>query len=235
MSGFKAKQYPPQNGYYAVKVKNGAGWSGYSDARLQISVGQEYHEGEKLNATFNWVADRFDTVTVCVNDTLQRFNHMFTGMSEEEAYSKSESDGREWIERNQARWRHLPNIKIVRWDTWKNDPNFKDKLSEAKKRYDEDSSFRNEVDQEILSFWQRRLSSGDANKDDYERFKKLSKAYLLEEIAVFPIMSRNSSAVDIYPGSTLLPCKLNGISDLGQRGYTRIDFKRNNQGMPQVA
>ena len=50
MSGSKATQYPPQDGAYAVKVKNGAGWNAFDTARLQISVGQPYHEGDKLAA-----------------------------------------------------------------------------------------------------------------------------------------------------------------------------------------
>lgn len=235
MSGSKAKNFPPQTGQYVVKVKNGAGWSNFSNARLQISVGQEYHEGEKIKATFNWVADRFDKITVCVNDTLQRFNYMFDGMSEEEAYSKSEAEGREWIERNQAKWRHLPNIEIVRWDTWKKDPLFKTKLEEVQTRYHEDGSFRNEVDREVSSFWQRRLKAGDVIEAKFTRFSKFSKAYLLEEIAIFPIMSERTNAVDIYPGSTLLPCKLNDVVDLGQRGYTRIDFRRNSSNTLQIA
>ena len=77
MSGSKATQYPPQDGAYAVKVKNGAGWNAFDTARLQISVGQPYHEGDKLAATADWVRHRFGRVIVCVNDTLQRFNHAF--------------------------------------------------------------------------------------------------------------------------------------------------------------
>lgn len=235
MSGSKAIQYPQQNGLYAVKVKNGAGWQDFENTRLQISVGQEYHEGEKLRATFNWVAERFDKIIICVNDTLQRFNHEFSGMTEEEAFLRAESEGREWIERNQKMWRHLPNVKVMRWDDWKKDPSYEERLAEVTDRYLDDEKFRAEVDSEILSFWQRRIKAGDSQFDDFEKFKKFSKAYLLEEIAVFPIMFEKNEAVDIYPGSTLLPCKLNDVTSLGYRGYTRIDFKRNSQQIPQVA
>jgi len=180
MSGSKAKQYPPQTGAYAVKVKTGAGWQEFDTARLQLSAGQPYHEAEKLRATFNWVGQRFEKVIICANDTLQRFNHEMDGLTPSEAFSKAESDGREWIERNISSIRSLPNYT------------------------------------------------------DFERFADLSKRYLLEETAVFSIMFKTEAAVDIYPGSTLLPCTIfqgqtvDGAPDgLGMGHFSRIDFKRN--------
>jgi len=235
MSGSKTKNYPPQVGEYSVKVKNGAGWTNYQRARFQISVGQEYHEGEKLKASFNWAAQRFEGITICVNDTLQRFNYLYDGMSEDEAYKKSEAKGREWIERNQHIWRSIPNVKIVRWDEWKKDQGFPQRLDDINKKYETDQSFKSEVDHEIQSFWSRRLKKNRDVAENFSAFQEFSKAYLLEEIAVFPLMFEAENAVDIYPGSTLLPCKLSGNSRLGQRGYTRIDFKKNNTSMPAVA
>src|SRR5688572_6281343 len=92
------KQYPAQTGSYAVKVKNGRGWHAYDVARLPISVGQSYHEGEKFKATLRWLQPRFKKIVICVNDTLQR--HNFSNISDNEAFFKAEAAGREWIERN---------------------------------------------------------------------------------------------------------------------------------------
>jgi hypothetical protein len=92
MSG--SRQYPPQTGAYAVKPKGGADWQRFDTVRLEISVGQQYHEGQKMAATLAWARTRFRGVAVLVNDTLQRFNLMFDkGLSEAEAFRRTQADG----------------------------------------------------------------------------------------------------------------------------------------------
>ena len=230
MSGSKAKQYPPQTGFYAVKVKTGAGWSDFDTARLQISVGQQYHEGDKLKATFNWVGQRFDKVIICVNDTLQRFNYEMDGMSPEDAFNRSEAKGREWIERNIETIRGLPNYTIHRWEDWRSKPEYQNNLDKVYDLYENNPSFRAALDQNISDFWSRQ----DRPAEEFERFQEISKHYLLEETAVFSMMFDNEEAADIYPGSILLPCTtfqgkhLDGAPQgLNMGHFTRIDFKRN--------
>ena len=230
MSGSKAKQYPPQTGAYAVKVKTGAGWQEFDTARLQVSVGQPYHEAEKLRATFNWVGQRFEKVIICANDTLQRFNHEMDGLTPSEAFSKAESDGREWIERNISSIRSLPNYTIFRWEDWRSRSDYQESFDKANALYDSNDEFRTAINKNVLEFWSRQ----DRPQKDFERFADLSKRYLLEETAVFSIMFKTEAAVDIYPGSTLLPCTIfqgqtvDGAPDgLGMGHFSRIDFKRN--------
>lgn len=232
MSGSKAKQYPPQTGVYAVKVKTGASWQNFDTARLQISVGQAYHESEKLKATFNWVGQRFEKIIICANDTLQRFNFEMEGLSAEEAFDRAESAGREWIERNIPHIRNLPNYQIHRWEDWRTREDYQQALDEVYALYNDNDEFRAAIDQNVLDFWNRQ----NRPLSDFERFKELSKSYLLEETAVFSIMYKTERAVDIYPGSTLLPStifqgrKIEGAPEgLGMGHFTRIDFKRNKQ------
>lgn len=229
MSGSKAIQYPPQTGNYAVKVKNGAGWQEFDTARLQISVGQPYHEGDKFEATVKWASLRFKKVIVCVNDTLQRFNLIAEGYSEQEAQRITSDLGREWIERNISLLRSLPNVEIKRWDTWKND-DYEEVKHQIDELYRENIEFQVAVDTDITGFTKRNDSKPE-----------LCREYLLEETAVFSKMFRER-AVDIYPGSVLLPCRIfqgravkgapNGLSD---GHFTRIDFKRNHPILPKVA
>lgn len=229
MSGSKAKQYPPQTGDYAVKVKNGAGWQDFDTARLQISVGQPYHEDEKFEATLKWASMRFDKVIVCVNDTLQRFNLIAEGHSEDEAQRMTLDMGREWIERNLNLLRTLPNVEIKRWDSWK-----KDDYAEVKQQIDDlyynNIEFQVAVDTDVTGFTKRNKTN-----------PKLCREYLREETAVFSKMFRER-AVDIYPGSVLLPCRIfqgrdvEGAPDgLSDGHFTRIDFRRNHQPLPKVA
>lgn len=213
--------------YYMLKVKNGAGWRTFDKARLQISVGQEYHEGEKFLATLSWTNERFDKVIICVNDTLQRHNLEFDGHTPDEAFALSLAAGQQWIERNSEIIHQLSNYELMRWEEWRTQPAYEYGLAIMKRLYKDNDSFRNEVNNEIESFWSRTLKRNDApNASRYEDFKKHSLNYLLEECAIFQMMFARDKAVDIYPGSTLLPCKLGDTQSLGVRGYTRVDFRR---------
>lgn len=212
---------------YIVKVKNGAGWRAFDNARLQISVGQEYHEGEKFLATLQWAGERFKKVTICVNDTLQRHNLEFEGSAPETAYMLSEEAGRCWIERNIGNISKLPNYEMTRWEQWRTDAAYSYGLETMERLYRQNKAFRMEVNLEIDAFWDRALRRGNAPKiSKREKFQKHSLSYLLEECAIFQLMFAKETAVDIYPGSTLLPCKINASGNLGTRGYTRIDFRR---------
>lgn len=213
--------------FYTLKVKNGAGWRAFDKARLQISVGQEYHEGEKLLATLSWTDERFDKLIICVNDTLQRHNFEFDGHAPDEAFALSLAAGQEWIERNSEMIRKLGNYELVRWENWRTDPAYEYGLTVMNRLYQNNASFRSEVDNEIENFWSRMQKRDDApGASRYEEFRKHSLNYLLEECAIFQLMFARDKAVDIYPGSTLLPCKLGDTQNLGVRGYTRIDFRR---------
>ncbi len=228
------KQYPPQTGIYTVKVKNGRGWNVYSTARLQISVGQQYHEGEKLKATVEWAKHRFDKVIICVNDTLQRYNFIYKdNLSEKEAFNISEVAGREWIERNINIIRTLPKYELYRWEDWRNREDFSAQYQDITELYHSSIDVRSLIQEDVLQFWKRRQLDGTASNINFDVFKKNSIQYLLEETAAFFLMFKKEQAVDVYPGSVLLPCVLGQKylmeerSHLGERAFTRIDFSKN--------
>lgn len=228
-------QYPPQFGKYAVKVKNGRGWNAYKTARLQISVGQEYHEGDKFEATINWAKHRFEKTIICVNDTLQRFNFSYkTNMDTSQALFVSESEGAAWVERNKRYIEQLPNFELYRWENWRSHPAYAAEYEYVTNLYQKDNLVKDLVLQNVLDFWKRRERKADMSGDyHFDTFKKASIEYLLEETAVFFLMFKKERAVDIYPGSTLLPCVLakqycsgQELYELGERAFTRIDFSR---------
>ena len=205
----------------SAKVKRACDWDTFDHARLQISVGQDYHEGMELKATLEWASNNFETVTVCVNDTLQRHNYEFTGTSPEDAYRVSMEDGEEWIGRNLSYIESYPNIMVVRWNEWRDRETYSTILQGMHDLYDTNKVFRKAVDDEITNFWQRRKV---AWRDDmFSKFKHHSKEYLLEECAVFSIMFSEQEAADVYPGSTLLPCSL--LKGMGKYGFTRLKFQ----------
>ena len=229
-----SKIYPSQLGSYIVKVKNGSAWHSYDTARLQISVGMPYHEGDKFKATIDWAKYRFKKVVICVNDTLQRYNLMLSPhVSEQEAFFRSMEAGRLWIERNITAIAELPNLGIYRWEEWRQRDEYSQNYDRICNLYAKNETFRLAVETNIDEFWARKLIAGAVSQELFERFQSLSRRYLLEETAVFSMMFEEDYAVDVYPGTPLLPVTIfqgqqieGAPSGLGKGAFTRIDFNR---------
>lgn len=244
----KQKQYPEQNGTYLVKVKSGQSthdWKEFNTARLQISVGQEYHESEKLEATINWCKDRFEFVQICVNDTLQRFNLLFEdNISPKIAWFLAERHGNEWIERNKHLFSLLPAFEIKRWEEWKSTSEYSLILKQVRDLYEKNTEFKNAIDSNIESLWFRRKKRIGScyNDKTYDIFATLSKEYLLEETSIFSLMFEQKNAIDIYPGTAIFGSSLfrgnlpkNAPSGLRKMHFCRIDFSRNKQFFAKAA
>jgi hypothetical protein len=107
---------------YKAKVTKSGQWQRYNVARMGISVGQPYHEGEKFIAACEWVAKRFSKVSVLVADTLQR--HNLPGGDTEWNRLISRQAGDAWLARNGKAMDILPNLNLVRWDDLLNDPDY---------------------------------------------------------------------------------------------------------------
>jgi len=229
-------EYPAQTGFYKVKVKNGSGWNNYKTCRLQISVGQSKHEGEKLKSVFDWSMHRFDQVIVCVNDSLQRWNLMHDAcLSEEKANQVSHDNGLSWIKRNLSLYPHY-NFRCIRWDHWLSHPDYQNRFAMVLDLYDTSEIFKQAVEDEIDEFQRRKKGK------IFDNFKTTCRSFLLEETAVFMLMFETEDAADIYPGTTLLPVrliqegKIAGVKLKGNVHFTRIDFSKNRSfSIPETA
>jgi hypothetical protein len=88
---------------------------------MPISVGQPYHESDKLQAMISLVSGLSDECHIIVCDTLQRHNQIMDKM----AHINSYISGSEWVERSQP---YLLNFKIPykisRWDEFLSDKNY---------------------------------------------------------------------------------------------------------------
>lgn len=235
----RQRQFPAQTGIYTVKVKSEqctASWQDFSMARAQISVGQDYHEGDKLAALAGWLAPRFDVVHICVNDTLQRFGRMIDheDIDEDTARAWAERDGQEWRTRNG----HLftaPHVRLIHWDHWLDNPRFAATLDQISHLYDHNREFTHAIDGNIQALWERRRRQDPARYPaaKFLRFATLSRRYLLEEIAAFSLMYEDQIAIDVYPGTTIFAALVfqGRVVDgapvgLGQGHFCRVDFSR---------
>lgn len=182
---------------YKVRARGKWDWREFDTVRMEISVGQDYHEGEKLRAAMNWARDNFSYRFIILGDTTQRYNIMYeTGCSEKEAYLRAKSLGDEWIERNTD---YLDNISVIRWDEWKCRPDYENTHNRIIAFYNENLSFRSALQGASLEFWNRKQYSTFAK----EEFLKQSEQYLLEETAVFAVAYKELGGISAYPGTFL--------------------------------
>lgn len=238
----KPRQYPAQTGSYAVRVKSEQSydsWRNFQTARLQISVGQEYHEGEKMIATLQWLKPRFNSVQVCVNDSLQRFSIMFEkGLNSEDALKMSEESGRAWSDRYKEAIQEHGDVEIVHWSDWLNRANYSAVRQKMASLYLDNDEFKNLIVNNIREIWSRRKGKDPKVYCDerFHEFFDLSKEYMLEEISVFSLMFEDKRAIDIYPGTAIFAATVlqgrtipNAPTGLGKGHFCRIDFSKKNQ------
>lgn len=166
-----------------------------------MSVGQAYHEGEKLNAVIDWVNSHayapFAGCVILVADTLQRHNAALRGMDPARAWAHTQRAGTTWIERNLAAVStlRLP-WHITRW----NDALHSTRYSALRARI-EHLAAHPEVDaaleadeRKLRDRWRTRTETIDAR-----RFAALHRAYLLEEITATAVLDAETPAITCYP------------------------------------
>lgn len=230
----KEIQYPQQTGAYKLCVLDRAIWQEYSHARLQISIGNPKHSGEKFFALAEWAEARFEHVTVIVSDTLQRHNLvLFSNINFEDATALSLKNGDDWINENKAALDLLPRKTISRWDEWLNHLDFSKTYQRICEIVLNDEYINSLVEEKVKLF--SRGKSQNLNETFSQGMFKAARAYILEELAIFAIMLREGRAIDIYPGTWFKELFL-ALSKYSQEelmegfpnaAYIKVDFVKN--------
>jgi hypothetical protein len=168
-----------------------------SSCMLLISVGQPYHEGEKLSATIELVSKKFKSCTIMLCDTLQKYN-LTDYLDEQQAYELSLKNGTEWLERNYMLYSKLAiPYDILRWNDIINDGDFNMSLQEIEKLYHSDTEY-----QETFSRTIKEYISRIANRKEKICLEKKyadSLIYLKEECAGMLIWAKMGFNFEIYP------------------------------------
>jgi tRNA-dependent cyclodipeptide synthase len=226
---------------YSVSVKGGSGWDSYPMVRLMISVGQDYHEGEKLKALVEWINKNpsIQSVHVSINDYLQRHNLLGDQYSKEEASRISLGAGKQWRKRNEEILSRIePRVYFTRWKTWLEKPEFKQAHDAILRIFKRDKKFQECIYQDAMAYIKRRK---DLDLNIFHTMIFHCTDYLLEELAVFALQCHTLPSAEIYPGRNLISAdyltrKGNQLPEvlkpLAQRYFTRIDFDRVEQLAP---
>jgi len=165
---------------------------------LAVSVGQEYHEDQKLRSTIHLINQSgFSHVKVVVADTLQRHNKH--GKSPGEALSASIREGDAWLARNQ---RILDGLRvpyqITRWNQELASDHYAELRQQLNLVYHERHELREAIESTIAVFTDRlRLRDEHA---DIERAAAQCREYILEEIPIIlPLWAAEGYDYVLYP------------------------------------
>ncbi|MEX2939924.1 hypothetical protein [Serratia fonticola] len=167
-------------------------------AILLVSVGQKYHEGDKLAATVELInASQFKFCTIAVADTLQRHNDLMT--TPERARTATYTAGSDWLKRNAEILNGLTvPFTVYRWDEALSDPltaGLHDVISDA---YGTNPTYRDAINATISTFVERIIKR-DRQADTALAFKSCLN-YLLEECPIImPLWAAQGCDFIIYP------------------------------------
>ncbi|MFW0788524.1 tRNA-dependent cyclodipeptide synthase [Gordonia sp. CPCC 205333] len=162
---------------------------------LLVSVGADYHEGEKLGATIDLLnRSGFARVTVAVADTLQRHN---VDATPARAYQQTRRRGDQWLARNQPLLDLLTaDVDVLRWDDALSDPNYPRALDEIRTVYRTNREYAGAIESTIDRFVARR----GENLPDVDRIRNGCRTYLLEEVPIIqPLWARQGYDFVVYP------------------------------------
>ncbi len=193
------------NKKYRVQVKSNYEWRKYDVCRMEISVGQPYHDGDKLKSMLNWAKNNFNRVCLILGDSLQAYNFAFeNNIHIEEARKIAIEEGDKWIERNEDVISD-PKFILYRCDYWRNKKDYDLVYKQIKQLYLNNERFRNTISSTVNETWDRRSKS---MSDIYfpERkleFVRLSTEFLMEETAILAMAYEEIDGISAYPGSFL--------------------------------
>jgi hypothetical protein len=160
---------------------------------LLISVGQRYHEGEKLSSTISLInQSKFMSCHIVVADTLQRHN---AGSN----YNSALKSGSDWIERNMPIINQLQmKYQIIRWDTCLNANDYHHYKNMIEKEYYQNSVYNAAINNTISYFLDRNKASNPNFNEEKEFDSCLT--YLLEECPIImPMWAKDGYDFIIYP------------------------------------
>ncbi|MEQ1976919.1 hypothetical protein [Xenorhabdus sp. SGI240] len=178
---------------------------------LLISVGKEYHEGEKISATIDKINQSgFGKCIIAVADSLQRHN-CSTGTASDN-YQYSLTKGNEWLKNNAGTLSNLkiPN-EIIRWDVYLKREDYKYYYDSILNEYYSNEHYRSCINETINVFAERNnIKYGTA---EYEGIFYRSLFYILEECPVImPMWANDGINFIIYPKQmTAAMCKTREI------------------------
>jgi tRNA-dependent cyclodipeptide synthase len=160
-----------------------------------ISVGQKYHEGEKLEACIDLINKSFSYCDIIMADTLQRHT---ISLKEDNFEQKSLIMGDEWLIRNDNILKNLSiPYKITRWNEFRFHEKYEYYSILINEMYENNNRFKISVDNTINKFQTNYLKYNQCV--EIEKINSICLRYILEECAILNLFTNFNSEYMIYP------------------------------------
>ncbi len=173
---------------------------------LGISLENPLFAGDSLKAMLMWAAGKFEQCLVIVGDYLCRFDErIIAGCDENLACRLAIKRGDLFISQTKEIFSGLPSGKVIltRWKEHLQAKEFKRSKKILDEIFESDEEFRRSVEYDALSFVERQKRHRQPLAVEFEQSIRLSCEYILEEVAVFSMLSERGWGVELYPGSEL--------------------------------
>ena len=173
---------------------------------LGISLENPLFEGDSLHAMLVWAAEKFENCLVIVGDYLSRFNERISaGCDENKAGELALKLGDSFISQTREIFTGLPpgKIRLTRWREHLQSDRFRSAKKILDCVFESNEQFRAAVEYDALSFVKRQKKHNVNLAVPMEQAIRLSSEYILEEVAVFNVLSESGWTVELYPGSEL--------------------------------
>ena len=148
----------------------------------------------------DWLTSRgVSSVEFQLADTLQRYNQMWRyNLDEDRANRRSRSLGDKWLVTNSSTIRYamsvFDHVTVSRWDYWLNQPEVSNIVRNLTRLTTNDVRLKSALSADIERYLQSRKTRVDSNR------VTLSRAFLIEEMAVSAVSVLIEPANEIYPG-----------------------------------
>lgn len=205
-----------------------------AEASLLISVGRDYHEGERMWAMINFINKSFNKCNIMVNDSLQRHTLVLYEKGEinaEQAYLKSIREGKEWVKRNSCFLDSLEiSYDVYHWNNWLQKKSYIKYRAKIDQLYKEDPEFKKNMDVTIWEFIKRNKDNVDIV--GFDKSYNLCLEYLLEESSIIMgVWQSYGYDFILYPGKMIDILKYTHkvLVDKNILYWLHIKFRRNNK------
>ncbi|MCW5590300.1 MAG: tRNA-dependent cyclodipeptide synthase [Legionellales bacterium] len=176
-----------------------------SSCVLPISLGQHYHQDDRLEAILQFINTHFQSCHVVIADLLQRHNLMMTeNLTEDNAsnYLLAQSD--RWLERHTPLFEELSiPLKVYRWADWFDSADYRRQRDLTEQAFHEDIVVHSAIMKTSRQFTDKLMRRYPELSKDKERIEWHCHNYVMEECAVMPLWVREKWNFEVYPAKRL--------------------------------
>lgn len=179
---------------------------GGASCMLGVSMGNANFEGARLEASIEWLSDRFERCAIVLGDSVYRLTlELLEGLDEASARERAMREAAEF-ERLYAplvrQYGKACAFEFIRFSDVERDPRFARWHQAMRDLAATDAGFARSIE-EFAALYLGRGDKLDANPFAVppERAAAIARAYLIEESALFCVLEEMGWPVLVYPGS----------------------------------